>query len=151
MSDLGFGTDYDFGIADMIAGGGNSGSGVGGDFDGDGDFDEDDLDDAESEEMLVMIVSAGDDSVCEECWEWDGEIVSLEEALDILPIHPNCRCTIINPETGKELEGAGDMLDFSSLWGFISSFLVAATKMSIDAFVKTVMGEDWTGDRRRRR
>lgn len=68
------------------------------DFDGDGDFDAGDEEEAEEkfdpEEIEVMIVTEGDDLVCLECEEWDGVIVTLGEAFEILPIHPNCRCTI---------------------------------------------------------
>jgi hypothetical protein len=69
-----------------------------GDFDGDGDFDGADEDIAKKmfdpDLIEVMIVTEGDDLVCEDCMEWDGVIVTLAEAFDILPIHPNCRCTI---------------------------------------------------------
>lgn len=33
------------------------------------------------------------DNACEECASKDGEIMSVEEAMGMIPIHPNCRCT----------------------------------------------------------
>lgn len=92
--------DEEFAFLDIVLGGGD-GFGEGGfegDFDGDGDFDGEDEDIAKKmfdpDLIEVMIITEGDDLVCEDCMEWDGVIVTLTEAFDILPIHPNCRCTI---------------------------------------------------------
>lgn len=38
------------------------------------------------------ISTAGDDRVCAECASLEGQIYSLEEALTLLPRHPQCRC-----------------------------------------------------------
>jgi hypothetical protein len=51
--------------------------------------------DAEEDEYLEYIVeTAGDDNVCEICQGYDGIIFSLEEARDLIPAHPNCRCAV---------------------------------------------------------
>lgn len=39
--------------------------------------------------------TAGDDLVCEECEEYEGEIMSIKEARGLIPLHPNCRCAWI--------------------------------------------------------
>lgn len=42
----------------------------------------------------VEFISAKDDRVCEECESLNGNIYNLDDAPD-LPIHQNCRCTLI--------------------------------------------------------
>lgn len=42
--------------------------------------------------VLVEILTAGDDRVCKECAELEGEVFTIEEARGIIPLHPNCRC-----------------------------------------------------------
>lgn len=95
---LGFGSSFDYGIAEMLSGwnsGAVEGSAAAGAVIADEEEDE--------EEILVKIVTAGDGLVCEECADWEGEIVSIEEAEEILPIHPNCRCTIVLPDTDEDV------------------------------------------------
>lgn len=36
--------------------------------------------------------TAGDDRVCSVCAGLEGEIYTLDEAADLIPVHPNCRC-----------------------------------------------------------
>ena len=44
----------------------------------------------------VDIVTAGDDFVCDECIYYESHNpYTLEEAMQILPVHPNCRCSIV--------------------------------------------------------
>lgn len=42
--------------------------------------------------VQVEILTAGDERVCVECAELEGEILSIDEARGIIPLHPNCRC-----------------------------------------------------------
>jgi len=52
--------------------------------------------DAEEDEFLEYSVeTAGDDAVCEICQGYDGVIFSLDEARDLIPAHPNCRCAVV--------------------------------------------------------
>lgn len=37
-------------------------------------------------------VTAGDDFVCPECADREGQVYTIEEARDLIPLHPNCRC-----------------------------------------------------------
>ena len=36
-----------------------------------------------------------DDRLCEECRELDGKKYTLDEAEDLIPVHPNCRCIVL--------------------------------------------------------
>jgi len=36
--------------------------------------------------------TAGDDRVCDQCAGYEGNIYSLEEVRNMIPVHPNCRC-----------------------------------------------------------
>lgn len=42
--------------------------------------------------LKVEWSTAGDDRVCPICSERSGEVLSIDEARGIIPIHPNCRC-----------------------------------------------------------
>jgi SPP1 gp7 family putative phage head morphogenesis protein len=37
--------------------------------------------------------TAGDDRVCPDCQEREGNLYALDEARGLIPLHPNCRCT----------------------------------------------------------
>lgn len=39
--------------------------------------------------------TAGDDRVCDECADMEGEIYSVEDAHGMIPLHPNCRCSFL--------------------------------------------------------
>jgi SPP1 gp7 family putative phage head morphogenesis protein len=41
------------------------------------------------------LVTAGDDRVCTRCSSLEGRVYTLEEAENIVPVHPLCRCTMI--------------------------------------------------------
>lgn len=57
--------------------------------------------------VIAEFSSADDDRVCPECEALDGKEYSLESAEALIPVHPQCRCTVI-PEVlsvdGIELE-----------------------------------------------
>lgn len=36
--------------------------------------------------------TAGDDRVCVQCGDREGEIFTIQKARDLIPLHPNCRC-----------------------------------------------------------
>jgi SPP1 gp7 family putative phage head morphogenesis protein len=51
---------------------------------------------------------AGDDRVCDECKDLDGQEYTLDEAESVIPVHPNCRCIMLpkkapKPETSKQI------------------------------------------------
>lgn len=50
--------------------------------------------DAEGDELL-QFATAGDDDVCPECEDLEGQIFDIEEAQGVIPVHPNCRCAWI--------------------------------------------------------
>jgi len=63
-------------------------------------------------DMRVTVVAefktAGDDRVCETCSSFDGKIYSLDEAEDLIPVHPNCvvaETAIIAPDILKGFSG----------------------------------------------
>lgn len=43
----------------------------------------------------VIWVTADDERTCEECAPLDGRRFTVDQAHDMLPVHPNCRCTVI--------------------------------------------------------
>lgn len=54
----------------------------------------------------VIWVTADDERTCEECAPLDGERMTVGQAHDKLPVHPNCRCTVIaDPEELREAGG----------------------------------------------
>lgn len=48
--------------------------------------------------------TAGDDIVCDQCGEMEGEVMTVEEARGRIPLHPNCRCAWVPhlKKRGKE-------------------------------------------------
>jgi hypothetical protein len=47
------------------------------------------------EETLVGVLTAGDDKVCQLCEEFAyGAPYEIDEVLDVLPMHPRCRCSV---------------------------------------------------------
>ncbi len=48
----------------------------------------------------VEIAPAPD--ACEECADWEGEVIDIDEANGLLPIHPNCRCRFIPITEGRD-------------------------------------------------
>lgn len=57
-------------------------------------------------EIVGEFATAGDNAVCPECKDLEGEEYTIEEARGVIPVHPNCRCAwlpvVTNPE-GKKL------------------------------------------------
>jgi hypothetical protein len=47
---------------------------------------------AESEFQAVW-VTAGDADVCPRCQEYEGQVMSIDQARGMIPLHANCRCT----------------------------------------------------------
>lgn len=39
--------------------------------------------------------TAGDDRVCPECADMEGQLLPLDEARGMIPLHPNCRCAFL--------------------------------------------------------
>lgn len=54
--------------------------------------------------VIAEWLTAGDDKVCTECLKNEGKRFSLDEAEEMIPVHPNCRCVVIpiTPETEKK-------------------------------------------------
>lgn len=46
----------------------------------------------EGVEVEAEISTAGDDRVCPECEDLEGDVMTLEEARNVIPVHPQCRC-----------------------------------------------------------
>lgn len=46
-------------------------------------------------EELLQFATAGDNLVCPECEDMEGQIFTIEEAEGVIPVHPNCRCAWI--------------------------------------------------------
>jgi SPP1 gp7 family putative phage head morphogenesis protein len=49
----------------------------------------------EGVELEAEFTTAGDDAVCPECEDLEGEVYSIEEARGVIPVHPNCRCAFL--------------------------------------------------------
>lgn len=60
----------------------------------------------EGVEVEAEFTTAGDSSVCEECFSLEGKTYTIAESRGIIPVHPNCRCAwspkVVNG-TGIEL------------------------------------------------
>lgn len=52
--------------------------------------------------VKAEFVSAGDSRVCEKCASLEGRLFSLDEAMNLLPYHPQCRCTFIFEEIEED-------------------------------------------------
>lgn len=51
----------------------------------------------------VIWITADDERTCEECAPLDGQRMTVDQAHDMLPKHPNCRCSIIaDPDELRE-------------------------------------------------
>lgn len=60
----------------------------------------------------VDIVTAGDDHVCDDCIEIEkNNPYTIEEAMGLLPVHPDCRCSISS--------GNHDLVDPELMEGFV--------------------------------
>lgn len=46
-------------------------------------------------EVMAEFSTAGDDAVCPDCDELDGNVMSIDEARGLIPVHPNCRCAFL--------------------------------------------------------
>jgi SPP1 gp7 family putative phage head morphogenesis protein len=51
--------------------------------------------------VVAELATAKDGRVCPDCAGLEGKQYSLEEAERLIPVHPNCRCTIV-PVKGKK-------------------------------------------------
>jgi hypothetical protein len=53
--------------------------------------------------VLAEMVTAGDDRVCEKCEALTlANPYTLEAAMNLLPVHPNCRCICLPYEAGVD-------------------------------------------------
>lgn len=48
--------------------------------------------------VLAELATAGDDRVCDTCSSLEGHIYTLEEATNLIPVHPQCRCIALPTE-----------------------------------------------------
>jgi len=55
----------------------------------------------EGVEVQAEFSTAGDEQVCPECEDLEGNVYSIDEARGIIPVHPNCRCAWL-PIVGDE-------------------------------------------------
>lgn len=46
-------------------------------------------------QVVAEFVTAGDEGVCPICAALEGNIYSLEEAENLIPVHPQCRCVVV--------------------------------------------------------
>jgi len=51
--------------------------------------------------VMAEWLTAGDDRVCEQCASLEGRIFTIEEARNLIPEHPNCRCAWIPTDVTK--------------------------------------------------
>jgi len=59
--------------------------------------------------LMAEWSTAGDERVCALCGELEGVVIPLDEARDLLPRHPNCRCAWIPAQKSMKQKG--------QLWG----------------------------------
>lgn len=132
------------------------------DADGDGDVDDEDVKKMfDPESIEVMIVTEGDDLVCEECAEWDGEVLTIGEVLEIFPIHPNCRCTIeyADEDDEEKLQWYEDIMsswggggyNMGGLFGQALGMLAAGALLFVPALYSYGIKDSLSGGGRRKR
>jgi SPP1 gp7 family putative phage head morphogenesis protein len=57
--------------------------------------------------LLAEWATAGDDAVCPECQDKEGEQMSIDDARGEIPLHPNCRCAwipVVNDPESVDLQ-----------------------------------------------
>lgn len=54
--------------------------------------------------VMVEWATAGDDHVCEVCEPLEGIVLKIDEAHNMLPRHPNCRCAFLPANLGEDGE-----------------------------------------------
>jgi SPP1 gp7 family putative phage head morphogenesis protein len=45
--------------------------------------------------------TASDDRVCEQCSSMEGTVLTIADARDMIPVHPNCRCAFLPANVGE--------------------------------------------------
>lgn len=65
---------------------------------------------ARMRDELLEFATAGDNDVCPECEDLEGQVFDIEESFGIIPVHPNCRCAWIpiRDESGRFNKRVGD-------------------------------------------
>lgn len=51
--------------------------------------------------VKAELLTAGDERVCEVCSGLEGQRFSLDEAVNLIPVHPNCRCICLPYQVSK--------------------------------------------------
>lgn len=57
--------------------------------------------------VKAEFVTAGDDRVCEECLALEGNVYTLKEAENLIPVHPQCRCITIPVDVTRKNKNVG--------------------------------------------
>jgi len=57
--------------------------------------------------VAVEFLTAGDDRVCEDCAALEGVVLKLDEARNLIPVHPRCRCAFTPANVGEDEEERG--------------------------------------------
>jgi len=68
------------------------------------------------DEVFYLWICEADDLVCDECAEYDQQVITEKEADAIYPIHPNCRC-VLEPIEEDDDDGEDDELSQGDLNG----------------------------------
>lgn len=68
------------------------------------------------DEVFLLWICEADDLVCDECAEYDQQVITEKEAEAIYPIHPNCRC-VLEPIEEDDDDGEDDELSQGDLNG----------------------------------
>lgn len=88
----------------------------------------------------VEFLTAGDDRVCPQCEALSGRIFSIDEARNIIPVHPNCRCAwapVVRPPTA---ETGPDGKEYAILQGDVPGDFDAARQKFMDVIAKGTFG-----------
>ncbi len=96
----------------------------------------------EGVEVQAELRTAGDDRVCPDCEGLEGQVYSLDEAQNLIPVHPMCRCIVLPARPGDvtsagQVVGEGDFLEYQSLedaenWARSKGVEVNYQNMSLD-------------------
>jgi len=111
--------------------------------------------------VVAEFRTAGDDRVCDECAGLEGQFFSLDEAENLIPVHPQCRCIVMpaRPEDAAAAQAvaattdlddelgtllaSGDITDVKGLGGGVNETRIVTFRDGRKGVFKPESGERW--------
>lgn len=107
--------------------------------------------------VQAELATAGDDRVCSQCQELEGKVYTLDQATNLIPVHPQCRCIALPVLPDEELptdevavnmrpEDAAEYLQYKAEY---TDFWNSFDQNDLKLFKEGVEAETRVGDTRR--